>query len=310
MAEHPHDRNASEYLQAVIEIKPRADDHRDVRIREIIRKIFIKEPWAEKVFANIREEQIAYLKDVVHSVSDPVYVDRVTQETLRKIGGELRATIEEGVEHLTPLQGKPVLVTTNHLGTYKLAPINPRVDLGEDVPKYEGYDFMYPYPLYFAALSPVAEALGNALSYASNDYPGVFGQIHSAAGFIHLPPASQFNDGRTGALKQQTAELFQRRPNTALVNFSEGGTSGKYDEKGPYGLRDFKTGGYVIAAELGLPMLAVAQYFDPLIGMRLKVFEPFYPQTGTREAYQQLANGTQAEIQAWLKLKEIAQDSF
>ncbi|HSW37525.1 MAG TPA: hypothetical protein VLG37_04135 [Candidatus Saccharimonadales bacterium] len=307
MVELPPDRNAPKYIEAVVGIKPRVDDDKDIRIRELIRNIFVREAWAEEAFANIRSEQIAYLRDMVHSVGDPAYVDRATQEILRKIGGELRATVEEGEEHLAPLRGKPVLVTTNHLGTYKLASINPQVELGDDVPNYDGYDFMYPYPLYFAALSPVAEALGNALSYASIDYPGIFGQIHTAAGFIHIPPASQVSGGRTESLKQQTDELIKKRPHTALVNFPGGGTGGKYNEAGPYDLREFRTGGYVIAAELRLPILAVAQYFDPLIGMRLKVFEPFYPQPGTIEDYKRLASETQAEIQDWLKQKEQAQ---
>lgn len=301
------DRNAPEYLQAVIGIKPRVDDQKDLRIRQLIGNIFLQELWAEEIFANIREEQITYLKDAVQNVDDPTYVDRITQDTLKKIGSELKATIEEGEEYLTPLKGKPLLVTTNHLGTYKLTPINPQVDLGDEVPKYDGYDFMYPFPLYFATLSPVAEALGDALSYASNDYPGVFGQIHTAAGFIHVPPASQVAGGRTKALQQQTAGVIQRRPNTAVVNFPEGGTGGKYNEAGPYDLRDFKTGGYVIAAELGIPTLIVAQYFDPHQGMRLKVFEPLYPQPGSKEDYQRLATDTQTEIQAWLKQKEPAQ---
>lgn len=307
MTELAPDRSTPEYIQAVVEVKPRVNDQKDLRIRHIIGEIFLKEPWAEETFTDIRTEQIAYLKDALHNVGDPTYVDRITQETLKKIGNKLMSTIVGGEEYLAPLQGKPVLIATNHLGTYKLAPINPCVDLGDDIPKYEGYDFMYPYPLYIAGLSPVAEALGNSISYASNDYPGVFGQIHTAAGFIFVPPAAHISRGRTEILKQQTAQIIQSRPNTAVINFPEGGTGGKYDEKGPYDLRDFRTGGYVIAAELGIPVVPVAQYFNPLTGMELEVFKPAYPQIGTQEDYQQLANDTRAQIQAWVKQKEFVQ---
>ncbi|MES2971223.1 MAG: hypothetical protein V4702_02810 [Patescibacteria group bacterium] len=301
------DRYAEEYVQGVVETKPRALDQKDLRMRELIRVTILKEPWAEEAFAKIHEEQISYLRDAVQHLGSPAYIDGITQETLRKIGTELRATIEEGEKNLTPLRSKPVLVMTNHLGAYKLTPINPQVDLGDEVPRYDGYDFMYPYLLYFAALSPVADALGNALSYTSIDYPGIFGQIHTEAGFIHVPPPSLVSRGRTETLKQQTAKVIQRRPNTAVVNFPEGGTGGKYDEAGPYDLRDFKTGGYVIAAELGIPILIVGQYFDTHLGMRLKVFDPIYPQSGTKETFECLASDTRAEIQAWLRQKEQVQ---
>lgn len=300
-------RESPEYLEAVIGIKPQVDDHRDIRIRQIIRDSFLQQEWAKCTFSRIREQQIGYIKQLVKHVGNTALAHEVTQDVVRTISNEMKTVIEEGEEHLTALQGAPVVAATNHLGTYKLSAIDPQRELGEEVPKYEGYNFMYPFPLYFAALSPVADALGNNLSYSSIDYPGIFGQIHTDAGFIHIPPASQVTGSRTELLKEQTAALFERQPNTLLVNFPEGGTGGKYNETGPYDLRTFRTGVYVITAELGLPMLTVAQYFDPHEGMRLKVFEPFYPSPGDdRDDFHQMANEAQSSIQAWLNHKEQA----
>ncbi len=288
--EYVPDRFAEEYVMGVVATKPQGLDQRDLRIRELVKGAILREPWAEEAFTNIHKVQISYLRDAMQHLDSPEYIDGITQDTLQKIG--------------IPFRGKPVLVMTNHLGAYKLAPINPQIDLGDEVPKYDGYDFMYPYLLYFAALTPIARTLGNALSYTSTDYPGIFGQIHTAAGFIHVPPLSQVSHGRTEILKQQTAAVIQKRPNTAVINFPEGGTGGKYNEAGPYDLRDFKTGGYAIAAELGISILIVGQYFDPHLGMRLKVFDPIYPQPGSKETYEQLAADSRAKIQSWLREKE------
>lgn len=299
------DRTDPQYIQAVIEKKPHGDDPKDIRIRQIIEDRFLQEPWAREAVDHIRGEQIDYLKDVVAHVEDAAYVDAKTQETVANIADELHATIEEGGEHLAGLErGQPVMIMTNHLGIYKLTGINPQTDINGSAESYDGYDFMYPYPLYFAGVNPVAEQLGDSLSYTSDDFPGVYGQVHTEAGFIHVPPASLVQGGRTEALKAQTAEVFQRKPATALVNFPEGGTSGKYNEAGPYDLLDFKTGGYVIAAELGIPIVHVAQYFDPHEGMRLKVFEPMQLQPTDREGYQAVASRAQADMQAWLSAKE------
>lgn len=301
-------REDPDYIDAVIAKKPHGDDPKDIRIRNLIAENFLREEWARAAFDNIKTEQLGYLRDVIAHVDDPAYVDRSTQDVLRHISAELRSTIEEGSEKLDAIPpNTPTMLMTNHLGTYKLAGINPQTDLGDGVDIYSGYDFMYPYPLYFAGLYPVADKIGGHLSYTSDDFPGVFGKIHTEAGFIHVPPAALIQGGRTELLKHQTGRVIQEKPNTALVNFPEGGTSGKYNEAGPYDLLDFKTGGYVIAAELGITVIPVAQYFDPEHGMRLKVFDPFVPEATTREGYQEMANATHREMQEWLKAKEQSQ---
>lgn len=302
------DREDPAYISAVISKKPHEDDPKDMRIRNIIAERFLQEEWAKETFDNIRGEQIDYLRDVTLNVDNPEYVDQATQNILRNISEELHSTIEEGQEHLDDLpKGRPSMLITNHLGAYKLCGINPQNELGDDIDVYNGYDFMYPYPMYFASLYPVAEKIEGHLAYTSDDFPGVFGKIHSEAGFIHVPPAALVQGGRTELLKNQTERLLNERLNTALVNFPEGGTSGKYNEAGPYDLLEFKTGGYVIAAELGMTIIPIAQYFDPKQGMRLKVFKPFVPTPGSRESYQAMAEENHAQIQDWLKLKEQSQ---
>lgn len=302
------DRNSPQYIQAVVEKKPHADDPKDIRIRGLIEQEFLQEPWAKEAFDGIRQTQVEYLRNVVLGVNDPEFVDKSTQEALETISGELRSEIVEGREKLAHIpKGSPVLIMTNHLGTYKLSGINPQRDLGEGVDIYDGYDFMYPYPLYFAGLYPVAKELGNKLSYSSDDFPGVYGKVHTEAGFIHVPPPGLVQTGRTEQLINQTKELITNQPHTAVVNFPEGGTSGKYNEAGPYDLLDFKTGGYVIAANVGMTILPVAQYFDPQKGMQLKVFEPLkiLPEA-SREEYARVAGMHQQQMQEWLDAKQQA----
>lgn len=296
-------RKSLEYLQAVVKKKSQ-DDPKEIAIRDKIRSSVLQEPWARDAFARIGELQKKYLEDMAAHVDDASFVHEKTQEVLREISQLTRSRIEEGGELLETLpKGSPVLIATNHFGAYKLTGLKPREDLGVDIPDY---DAMYPYPMYFAALSPVAEKLGNTLYYASEDFPLVFGEIHSKAGFIHVPPATiEVSGGRTSYLIGETRGLFERRPHAAVVNFPEGGTSGKYSGSGPYDLGPFKTGAYVIAGALDVHVIPVAQYFDPKEGFRLKVFQPIVPpHRAPKEEYEGIAQKDRDEMQTWLNQKK------
>jgi len=186
---------------------------------------------------------------------------------------------------------------------YKLAGIDPKKELGIDI---SNYNFMYPSPMYFAGLSPVAEAIGDNLSYVSDDFPDIFGEIHRESGFIHVPPPNIQNINRTEALLEQTKNALIARPNTGIVNYPEGGTSGKYSGLGPYDLDPFKTGGYVIASKLGIRIIPVAQYFDPNKGLQLKVFPSYIPEISEKEGYEKKAKKDRERMQEWFnKLQNL-----
>ncbi len=288
----------SDYQERVVSKKPRRDDEREVAIAKKIGDRIFSEQWVKETFEEISRLQVEYLREAIKNVDDPSFVYTKTQEVLEQISRLTRAEIAEGAPTLSSVpKGEPALVMTNHLGTYKLTGIDPKKALGVNIP---GYDFMYPSPMYFGGLMPVSKAIGDNLGYVSDDFPGVFGKIHRAAGFIHVPPKGPDPVGRTGELLKQTRGLFTDRPNSAIVNYPEGGTSGKYSGKGPYDLDPFKTGGYVIAAELKTRVIPVAQYFDPHQGLRLRVFPSYVPKLSDRETVQQLAEQDRAAIQEWL----------
>lgn len=292
-------RTDPEYVKALIEKKPHKDDPKEVRITDVISKEVLREQWARDAFSRVGEIQINYLREMLVDLPNANLVHDKTQQTLEEISKLLHSTIVEGQEHVDGLpKGQSVLIATNHFGAYKLLGINPQQELGVRI---EGYDFLYPYPMYFAAFSPVAEALGDNLYYVSDDFPLVFGDIHREAGFINVPPAKVVTQGRTGILEEQTRSLLETHPHAAIVNYPEGGTSGKYSGLGPYDLDPFKTGAYVIAAHLGIPILPVAQYFDPQEGFKLRVFEPvILDPKGTPDYFSSIAQGNQEEMQAWL----------
>lgn len=270
------------------------DDPKEIAIRDKIRAWVLQGKWPE-IFDTIRQHQIDHLKEAAAHIQDDAFVHDVTQTVLKDIAELVQSKIVEGGELLERIpKGSPAIIVTNHFGAYKLLGISPKNDVGIDIP---GYEAMYPYPMYFAAMSPVAEKIGDGLYYASNDFPGVFGDIHRKAGFIHVPALAE---SKTTALIEQTREAITKLSNSAIVSFPEGTTSGKPSGRGPWNLEPFKTGAYVIAAELGMYIVPVAQYFDPQEGYKLKVLEPFIPEKGNKEGYQQYADKNKREMQSWL----------
>lgn len=236
------DRNDLEYQAKVIDQKSQ-DSPKEIAIREKVRAAVLREAWAREAFQRIRQQQIDYLREAAAKVHDGQYVHSLTQRVLGDISREVKAKVVEGGDLLREVpRGSPVIIATNHFGAYKLLGICPREDVGVDI---RGYKAMYPYLMYFAALKPIADALGDNLYYASNDFPGVFGDIHREAGFIHVPPVEK---GKTAFLIDETREAIRKRQNSAIVSFPEGTTSGKPSGRGPYDLEPFTTGTYVIAA--------------------------------------------------------------
>lgn len=290
------EKKSPDYLRSVVALKTRRDDPKEMAITEKVRQEVLTTDWAKERFDEVRAVLVAYMREVTERVLDATFVHDRTQGVLKDISVLLQSRIVEGAELLAEVpQGSPVLIVTNHFGAYKLWGLDPKKELGVEI---ENYDYLAPFPGYFAALHPIAEALGDRLYYASNEFPGIFGEAHERAGFIHLPPSVE--GGRTAYLEQQTREKIAAHPHSAFVIFPEGTTSGKPQGGHPYALNPFKTGPYVIAAELGIHIVPVVQYFDPNEGFHLKVLQPYIPLHGEKAEYEAIAEKDRVLMQKWL----------
>lgn len=293
------------YTAATVRQLPSESDEKERRIRELARETFLTTPWAKEAFSAVDGFQLEYLRDMLSHVDDPDYIHTQSQTGLEHIAELLKAHISEGAENLDKLpKGKPVFLAVNHLGTFKLSKVNPQVDLGSEIP---GYDLMYPYLLYAAPLYEVAKKLQDNLYYTGFDFPAQFGKIFDSAGFVPIiPPMEGVEESRTGDLADTMSEKIAEHPNAAIIHFAEGGTTGKRSGKGLYDLEEFKTGIFVIASQLGVPVLPVAQYFNPEKGFELRVFEPIQIEAGMdREGFQKIAEQARQQEQAWLDSKRV-----
>lgn len=306
-------KDDSKYVKAVIDQWPKPDDPKEQRIVGEIRKRFFSSGWAKDIFNRLRDIQIDHLKDSLSHLENSTYIHDETQNLLAKLADIAKAKIVEGKENIDALsKGKAVLIVTNHLGSYKLNSLTPEElkNIGVNGPVLP---IFYPFPLYFASMMPVARELENNLYEASFEYPGEIKEIYRASGSIEVPPPVEAKNlhqehqarGRAPILIDSTKELIRKHPNSAIVSFPEGGTTGKRNGMGPYDMEKFRGGSFLIASEAGIPVLPVVQYFNPESGFELKVFSPIFPEAGkSKDYYQRIAKESSDKMQPWLDQKK------
>lgn len=285
-----------EYVRAVVEHLPRMDDPREQRMRDLAQAEFLKSQWARDTFSGVKARQVNYLRDALNHLGNPSYIHDQTQKVIAEIAEATRAKIVSGQENLVGLEkGKSVLLMTNHPATFKLGGINPKTELGIDIPDF---DLVYPSPIFISPLYPVAKELGDKLYFSSFEYPLTLGDVHESAGFMTVRPVEQ---GRTQELQDAVAKLIQEHPDAAIVHFAEGGTTGKRNGGQVYDLEEFSTGGLVIAAKNGIPVLPVAHYFNPDSGFEIGILKPIsLDPNGNREYFGGISDKMRAEMQDWL----------
>lgn len=300
-------KNDPRYIEATIKQLPSLDDPRERRIIDVMREKILVTPWAKDTFAKLRQLEIDNWDDAFSHLSQPEYIHDVTQKGVVEAAHIVNSKIVTGEENLKELtKASPVMVISNHFGTFKLISMSPEELQARGI-THPVPNIYYPYLTYYMPFQPVAEALGNNVYEGSFEEPAKLGDLFRATGSIDVPPPEMFREPqeRTDALVELTGKLFKNRPNAALVIFPEGGTTGKRSGGSIYDLEKLKTGAFIIAAKLGVPILPVGQYFNVDSGFELGVFKPFSLEAGKpKEYYEEVANKSRTEIQAWLNQRQ------
>lgn len=286
-------------VEDVLARLPSSKDSDEVRITKLLESELLRSDWARTFFKEAKDRQIEFIKNALGKTDKPDEVYKLNQELLRELSLSGRTRIESGSENLEGITA-PVMIVTNHLGDYKLAAIKPE-ELKLDI----GIDQVHPFSMYYSPYYPIAEKIGAQISAAHVELPEPLYQIEKACALITI--VAKKEGGTTEKLEFDTRDLFNRLPNSLLVVFPEGGTSGKRNGKGPYDLEEFKAGAFVIAGHLGIPILPVAKYFNPEKGYELAVFPSIkLDRSDDRSYYKKFATETQEKMQVWLNSKKTS----
>lgn len=280
------------------------DSPSEKAILDLLSKELLSTPWAKQTFSDVRGELVSYYRECLDRIDGSDYIHNRTQELLTRIEERTKARIVSGQENIEKIKnGSPVFLVSNHLGLFKLATINPSTELG--LRGLSGIKNMYPLPLFHASAMPVARALGNNLYIAAYQFPHEIGEIQAKAGGViirHEDEAALF-EGKQGIplLVERTQNLINEHPNMALSIFPEGRSSGRTTGRSCYDLEEFRSGSFVIASKLGLPIIPVPQYFNSETGFEIGVLEPILISSDlSKEEYKKIASDTQVSMQTWL----------
>lgn len=281
------------------------NDPLEQRIKGLIRDHVYSTELGRRMFSEAKALEVSYLRDCVDHISDSRFTHDRTQQLLRDLAKTTNARIVEGEDNLEKLPKKSyVFAVVNHFSGYKLIAI----DQEEAEISVPGVEEIYLPPMFYSSIFPVAERLQDNLYDGHFEWPGIIGQIMKASGLILIPTSGE---GRTNIVHQRTKEHMIEHPDSLIVIFAEGGSSGKYNNGGPFDLAQFHKGSFIIAGKEDIPILPVAQFFNPSSGFELKVFEPFAVDptkdpSKDEEYFVGLAEDTRQQIQAWLDTKKVS----
>ncbi len=280
-------------------------DPLEQRIRRLIQDQACSTEQGRIMFDRARELQTTYYQDCLQKLDDEQYIHERTQKLLNELADIFHPRIVDGEDYLGQLpEGKPVFVVLNHYSGHKLSTVFSK-DIGVRAVDLEGKEMeeIYPPPLHYAPVKPIADRLGARLYDSHIELPNEnLVKIQHAAGGVVIPP----KEGIFRQVVEQSQKFVENHPNDILVNFPEGESSGKRNQGGPYDMVPFHKGAFVIASQLGATILPVAMFFNPESGFELGVFKPFVPdpKTEDREAsneyFESVAESTRKTMQDWL----------
>ncbi len=280
---------------------PKKDDPLEQRIRRLIADEVYSTTLGSQMFAQVHSLQLDYFKNCLENLDDPNYIHDSTQDLLKRLVEVTNSKIVDGEDNLSFLKRRhPTFALVNHFSAYKLVTIQDK-ELELDVPESPE---IYPFPIFFSSLVPVAQKLEDELYDAHLEIPGSILQIQEAAGLLVIP---KNNDVFTD-IRKRTRQLISQHPNSLIVIFPEGGTSGKRNMGGPYDLDRFHRGSLAIAQELDIQVIPICQYFNPNSGFELGILPPVRldnsPSVEDRDArkeyFASVAENTRQQMQGWL----------
>lgn len=274
------DKMSPAYIAACVEEMPTLKDPNEVMIRGRVKELLASTSLATRMNGEVSLLVEEGFRDLYTRRSDPDYVHRRNQEYVGEFARITNATIVSGEEHLKELGEKsPIILSANHDATYRMGGgLTPEKlkKLGFDG-QHDIEDIHYPHIPYYGAFQPVVERLGNNISMVCEEEPGTLGELYRATGSLDVQPAGMIPGGENGKvgrvdlLIDAARELFQKYPNSALVVFPEGGTTGKRNGGNMRELGKFHTGLFVMAARLEVPVLLTAYRFNPNKGFEVSI---------------------------------------
>lgn len=270
--------------------QPIDTDPDEINIRSKLESLLTTN-WSKSTIQRLKEIQQNFFEFSLNNFKDKSAILAKYRGTLANLSEATKSTLGTLPKDLDKLrESRGLIVVTNHLGLPKLTRIdNSQKVYGSTLSSIE------PFPVRHAALLLLADKLNHQeIHEASIELPSPILEIQEACEVLTISPSGS---GRTSTLQEKVRALLARSPHSLIVMYPEGGTSGKRNHGGPYDLEDFKTGSFVIGAELEIPIIPVTQFFDPNEGIKVDVADPIFLKPEDLDKVGEIAGATQLRMQ-------------
>jgi hypothetical protein len=261
----------------------------DQRITKLVFDL-LSTPWAKEMAASIKTKMEVFFDGAFKNIESPQKINDSYRSSLTELGIVTKSHIESGKENLDVLNdARGAIIVTNHFGLYKATMVensNGRYPVK--------LDNISPFPVRMIALQKLADDSGIPIFETSVELPSPLLEIQQACNSVTIPIDGT---GRTAKLTEDVDQKIKDVGKSMFVTYPEGGTSGKRNLGGPYDLDNFSSGAFVVAKELGLPIIPICQYFNPESGLELHILEPKHIEKSDPEGINGVMNEMKASMQ-------------
>ncbi|MEK7472466.1 MAG: hypothetical protein AAB625_00325 [Patescibacteria group bacterium] len=271
--------------------QPNKDDPREKAIREKLDLINNTE-WSKSFFEIVKNKQVEFFRNSINKTPSTLSVRNLYLDLVEEISSKGKTEIKSGIDNLLEIHSGPLIVITNHLGTAKISRIKTNIININNYPLEE----IEPFPVRVAPISLIAQKLSLNLHECAIELPQPFLNIQNQSGVITIPARGE---GKTKLLQSKINSLISTEPNSLIIMYPEGGTSGKRNDGNPYDLDIFHTGSFVIAKNLNLPILPIFQSFDSNHGSRLDILKQIMPNELNSLNIKMVSEDTRSKMQSF-----------
>lgn len=287
--------------------QPNSSDPQEAAIRKLICKEFSSD-FAKQEIAKMRELQLDFIAENISLDHDPHSVRNAYLDLMLKLAASLSEV--KGRKIIDSLPSTGFVVATNHLAMPKatrflktdLQILLSRANLNLDLLP----DEIEPFPIRMAAITKALKPkfAGYEIAIA---LPSPIDNLQRESGVVTISPTA---GGRFEKMVDDVTKIFSEGTNSFVVTYPESGSTSKRGGGGLYGVaqEEFHTGFARLARQLRIPIVPIAQAFNPNQGFLIEILPTLMvPESAdenwlslkSKEVQKLLHGSLQATIKNW-----------
>lgn len=270
-------------MKAASARQPKESDPQEQSIKKSLESTILRTEFARKFIIKATRKQDIFFNNALLNIDDAAGTRNEYLKLLNDLSRESNSHVTSGIDFLSSVNKKGLIIITNHLGIVKLT-------------KVQGFE---PFPLRHASIFPIVQSLRMSIHESAIELPDDLLKVQQNCEVVVVRAGG---NNRTTKLIDDSKMLINSKK-SAIIMYPEGGTTGKRNNGGPYDLDAFHSGAFIVAKELGISVLPVCQYFNPNSGFEIDILKPIGDDDFKKKDISIIIENAKKEMQAILSKK-------